>query len=59
MYVERVCVVTTTAGALVEEREPPERSTARDESFCAAAVVALNERVIVGRGAARFDSEDA
>jgi len=59
MYVERVCVVTTTVGALVEERESPERSTTRDESFCAADVVALNERAVVGRGSTPFDSEDA
>ena len=58
-YVERVCVVTTTAGALVEERESPERSTTRDESFCAADVVALNERAVVGRDSSPFDSEDA
>ena len=60
MYVERVCVVTTIAGALVGVRKSPGRSTTRrDESFCAAAVVTLNERVMAGRGAAPFDSEDA
>ena len=58
-YVERVRVVTTTAGALVEVRESPGRSsTRRDESFCATAAAALKERVLAGRGAAPFDSEE-
>jgi len=60
MYVERVCVVTTTAGALVEVRESPGRSTTRrDELFCATDVVTLNERVMAGLGAVPFDSDDA